>query len=47
MKIINSEELLNIKGGAIKWGIIGLVAAGISFLVGVLDGLVRPFKCRS
>ncbi len=45
MKLTN-KELKDIKAGAsIAW-IVGLVAAGITFLSGVLDGYFRPFKCR-
>ncbi|MBQ7136803.1 MAG: hypothetical protein IJO43_02350 [Bacilli bacterium] len=43
---INSNELKNIKGGGITiWGGIG-IASGILFLIGVIDGFVRPLKCN-
>lgn len=47
MKIINDQELLNIKGGVFSWGLLGLIATGIiTFAIGVLDGFKRPFSCR-
>lgn len=43
---INEKELKNIKGGGISiWGGIG-IASGIIFLIGVIDGFVRPLKCN-
>ncbi len=46
MQKLSYEESLTIKAGAS----VGLIAAGIitgiTFLVGILDGFTRPFKCR-
>lgn len=39
-------ELKRIKGGAINGWLIGAISAGITFLIGVLDGITRPFRCR-
>jgi len=44
--ILTKEELLKVEGGAIKWGILGLVGAGISFFIGLIDGIVRPLSCN-
>lgn len=46
MKNLQEKELLEIKGGAIKWGIGIGIAAGISFIIGFVDGIIRPLKCR-
>ncbi len=46
MKKLNVNEMKQIKAGgitAVGWAII---AAGISFLAGLLDGYTRPYKCR-
>lgn len=43
MKLENSE-LKNIQGGGIGIGL--LIGAGIVFLIGVIDGYVRPLKCN-
>ncbi|MDD4035894.1 MAG: class IIb bacteriocin, lactobin A/cerein 7B family [Bacilli bacterium] len=42
---LTNEELSNIKGGISFWG--GLAIAGtIIFIIGVIDGIVRPLKCN-
>ena len=46
MQKLNETEMKEIKGdgiGALGWA---LIAAGISFLGGLLDGYTRPLKCR-
>ena len=45
MERINKEELKNIDGGGLSLlGIAGIVAAAV-FIIGVVDGYVRPKKC--
>ena len=47
MKKLNEKEMKQIKAGALSAaGIWAIVAAGVSFLGGLLDGYTRPFKCR-
>ncbi len=46
MKELTINEMKGITGGAISPIIWGLIAAGISFLGGLLDGYTRPYKCR-
>lgn len=43
---LTKNELLNINGGAISIGAGLLIAAGVVFLIGVIDGYVRPLKCN-
>lgn len=46
MEEIKEKELQSIQGGGISiWGGIGIVA-GVLFLIGVVDGFVRPLKCN-
>ncbi len=45
MKEISNKELKAISGGISVWGILGIIAGAI-FGVGVIDGVVRPLKCR-
>ena len=46
MSEIKEHDLKKIKGGGISiWGGIGIVS-GIIFLIGVIDGFVRPLKCN-
>ena len=42
---LTSDELLMINGG-FKWKIGIALAAGISFLIGVVDGYLRPLPCK-
>lgn len=45
MKEIDSQELHEINGG--NHIAIGLaIVAGITFLIGVIDGYVRPLRCN-
>jgi lactobin A/cerein 7B family class IIb bacteriocin len=48
MKQLTTQELNNIEGGLLKnftaWGIIG---AGITFVIGVINGYIRPLGCNS
>lgn len=45
MKEIKEEDMKNIEGGISVWGGIGIGAA-VVFLIGVIDGIVRPLKCN-
>ncbi len=48
--ILNEEEMMDIKGGALSFKIAGLltgIATGISiFFIGIWDGFVNPNKCE-
>ena len=44
--LLTKEELLDINGGAISWTLFSSIAGAIIFLVGVVDGYLRPLKCR-
>ena len=41
---LRKEELKNIKGGGFGTGL--LIGAGIVFLIGIIDGYIRPLKCN-
>jgi len=43
---LTEKELRQIKGGSISLGVGLLIIAGIVFLIGVVDGYVRPLKCN-
>lgn len=40
------SELKKINGGAISFTTGGLIVAGVVFLIGVIDGFVRPYACH-
>lgn len=46
MKNLDDKQLMSITGGGIKLGIVIGIAAGITFIIGVIDGIVRPLKCN-
>ena len=43
---LNTQELMKIKAGASAGWIVTGIIAGIGFIIGILDGYTRPFKCR-
>lgn len=45
MKELNKEDLKNINGGFSFGSIVG-IGAIITFIIGVIDGYVRPLACR-
>ena len=46
MQKISIEDLKKITGGGMSFGIGALIGAGVVFLIGLLDGFVRPLKCN-
>ena len=47
MKIeLKQEELTSINGGAFKYGIIGAFVIAGTFIIGIVDGFLRPYPCR-
>ena len=46
MDVLSNEELMKVNGGAISAAVLaGIVAAGI-FIIGVIDGILRPLACH-
>lgn len=46
MNNITDNELKKIDGGGVNVGAIFGIAAGVTFLIGIIDGLFRPLKCN-
>lgn len=46
MKEVQTKELKAVTGGGISMTAGTLIVAGITFLIGVVDGYIRPFHCR-
>lgn len=44
MEMISNNELKQINGGGFGLGI--LIGGLVTFVIGVIDGYVRPLKCR-
>lgn len=47
MKKLTREEMHQVNGGAIKWGVIAGVGALASFIIGIIDGWTNPKKCNN
>lgn len=43
---LTDEQLLLVNGGATLKAVLGGIAVAISFIVGVVDGYLRPMACR-
>ena len=43
---LNNEEMLNVKGGAFRYGIFTIIGGLAVFVIGVINGLVNPQKCN-
>ena len=46
MEKIEANELKKISGGAFHFGIAFAITAGITFIVGLVDGYIRPLACN-
>ncbi len=46
MKKLENNKLKEITGGFITLKAASLIGAGIVFIIGVVDGFVRPLKCN-
>ena len=45
MKELNVGEEKRMYAGGLTAGIYAIVS-GVSFIIGIFDGITRPFKCR-
>lgn len=45
MEIVENNELKEIKGGGVNWGLMAGFSAFASFLIGIVDGYIHPKKC--
>ena len=46
MQEIKREELYNINGGAVSWGVYATIGAIATFVAGFIDGFVHLKKCN-
>ncbi len=46
MRKLSNEEMKKIEGG-VNWLVVTIATGAISFLIGVIDGIVNPKKCNS
>ena len=46
MKKLDDLELKKVEGGMSAWALVG-IGLVVTFVAGIIDGIARPFKCRS
>lgn len=46
MKELTSLEMKKIEGG-VNWVLVTFVSGALSFVIGVIDGIINPKKCNS
>ena len=44
--VLSELELKKVNGGAFKFGLGALIGAGITFIIGLIDGYMRPLSCN-
>lgn len=44
--VLERNELTTITGGAIKYGVVAVIGGILTFLIGVVDGYLRPLTCN-
>lgn len=46
MKNLTDNDMKKIEGGGLNIGLWLGIGAGVSFLIGLIDGIIRPLKCN-
>jgi len=46
METLKNNELIEIKGGALRIGLATLIAVVTAVVIGIVDGIRRPLPCR-
>lgn len=46
MKKLRPEDLKKVNGGAFNFALVALIAAGVTFVIGVFDGYTRKLACH-
>ena len=44
--VLESKELIEISGGGIKYGVVAFIGGVLTFLIGMVDGHLRPLTCN-
>ena len=43
---MSDDELMNVYGGMAKTYFYGIIVSAITFLIGLVDGIIRPLNCN-
>lgn len=46
MRKLTNDELKSIEGGGISPGLAVGIIAGVTFIIGIIDGIIRPLRCN-
>ena len=46
MQKLSITRQKEIYAGGLGTGVYAAISAGISFIIGIFDGITRPFRCR-
>lgn len=46
MKNLTDNELKNVDGGGFNVGLLVGIGAAVTFIIGIIDGIVRPLRCN-
>lgn len=46
MKKLKKNEMIKVNGGGISLSFGLLIGAGVVFIIGLIDGFVRPLQCN-
>ena len=44
--MLTKNEMLEVIGGGFNWTVVGIIAAGLTLIAGIIDGYLRPLKCN-
>jgi len=44
---LTQNEMYNVSGGGVSWGIVAGIAAAVVYLIGCLNGYTNPNKCSN
>ena len=44
--VLQNDELNNITGGGVNYGVLAVIGGVVAFLIGVVDGYLRPLACN-
>jgi len=46
MRELTANEMKKIEGG-VNWVVVTFVSGAISFVIGIIDGMINPKKCNN
>lgn len=47
MNKVEEKDLEKIDGGGLSWGIVAGIVAGVTFIIGLIEGYTNPSACNN